>query len=153
MLAIISEKANLDVVKMLLGAQANYSFHEKTTGDNILHLAARWSTPLEILEYLVRSINQDMLFERNLKGDTPLSICINLKNDKAIKLLEKLQTTYDRTRTVTDNLLSTLQAEETKAEKEKQKRKDKKYRAKLLKIAEREGLSVEEVEHNFFVSQ
>lgn len=90
MLAIISEKANLDVVKMLLGAQANYSFHEKTTGDNILHLAARWSTPLEILEYLVRSINQDMLFERNLKGDTPLSICINLKNDKAIKLLEKL---------------------------------------------------------------
>jgi hypothetical protein len=153
MLAIISENANLDVVKMLLGAQANYSFHEKTTGDNILHLAARWSTPLEILEYLVRSINQDMLFERNLKGDTPLSICINQKNDKAIKLLEKLQTTYDRTRTVTDNLLSTLQAEETKAEKEKQKRKDKKYRAKLFKIAEREGLSVEEVEHNFLVSQ
>jgi len=90
MLAIVSEKANLEIVKMLLVAQANFNIREKISGDNILHLAARWCPKLDILEYLVRSLNQDMLFERNLKGDTPLSICITLKNLPAISLLEKL---------------------------------------------------------------
>lgn len=80
MLAIVSENANLEIVKQLLAARANYSMNEKLTGDNILHLAARWCSKLDILEYLVRSLNHEMLFERNLKGDTPLSICITLKN-------------------------------------------------------------------------
>lgn len=76
MLAIVSEYSNLDCVKILLANSANYTIRDKLSGDNILHLAARYCTKLEILEYLVRSLNQDMLFERNLKGDTPLSISI-----------------------------------------------------------------------------
>jgi ankyrin repeat protein len=76
MLAVVSEKSNLDVVKQLLANQANFNIREKVTGDNILHLAARYCPKLEVIEYLVRSLNQEMLFERNLKGDTPLSICI-----------------------------------------------------------------------------
>jgi ankyrin repeat protein len=76
MLAVVTKNANLDVVKQLLASKATFNIRENTTGDNILHLAARWCPTLEILEYLVRSLNQDMLFERNLKGDTPISICI-----------------------------------------------------------------------------
>lgn len=87
MLAIVSEKPSLDVVKSLLAAHANFTFIEKHTGDNIIHLAARYCSSLDILEYLVRSLNQDMLFERNLKGDTPLTICIAQKNQKAVELL------------------------------------------------------------------
>lgn len=62
MLAIVSEKPNLDVVKSLLAAHANFTFIEKHTGDNIIHLTARYCASLDILEYLVRSLNQDMLF-------------------------------------------------------------------------------------------
>jgi ankyrin repeat protein len=76
MLAIVSEHANLECVKQLLASNATYTIREKVSGDNILHLAARSNTKLEILEYLVRSLNQEMLFERNLKGDTPLSISL-----------------------------------------------------------------------------
>jgi hypothetical protein len=43
-------------------------------------------------------------------------------------------------------LLASLDAEEEKAERERQKRKEKKYRAKLGKIAERENLTIQEVE-------
>lgn len=57
MLAVVSEKSNLGVVKQLLASQANFNIREKTTGDNILHLAARYCPSLEVLEYLVRSLN------------------------------------------------------------------------------------------------
>lgn len=98
MLAVASEKANLEVVKQLLAAHATFTNKEKHTGDNIVHLAARHCPNLEILEYLVRSLNQDMLFERNKKGDTPLSICVAQKNQAGVELLEKLQVTYDKSR-------------------------------------------------------
>lgn len=41
MLALVSDHANLEVIKLLLAAKANFNVREKTTGDNILHLAAR----------------------------------------------------------------------------------------------------------------
>ena len=98
MLAIASEHTNLDIIKQLLAAGADYKVHEKVTGDNIIHLSARWSAKIEIIEYLVRSLSSELLFERNLKGETPLSIAANLKNQKMIKLLEDLQVSYDKTR-------------------------------------------------------
>lgn len=67
--------------------------NEKLTGDNILHLAARWCPKLDILEYLVRSLNHEMLFERNLKGDTPLSICITLKTKMESNYLKSFRFT------------------------------------------------------------
>ncbi len=61
-----------------------------------------------------------------------------------MELLEKLQTAYDKTSEKADDLLASLQAEENRAERERQKRKEKKFRAKLQKIAERDNCSVEE---------
>ena len=57
MLALVSEKPSLDVVKQLLAAHANFTFIEKTSGDNIIHLAARYCPSLEVLEYLIRSLD------------------------------------------------------------------------------------------------
>lgn len=87
-----------------------------------------------------------MLFERNLKGDTPLSICIKNKNQKAVDLLEKLQVTYDKTSKNADDLLAALEAEEQKAEREKKKRKEKKQKAKLQKLADKDNCTIEEAQ-------
>ena len=57
MLAIVSDQANLEVIKLLLAAKADFNVREKTTGDNVLHLAARSCVKIEILEYLTRSLN------------------------------------------------------------------------------------------------
>jgi ankyrin repeat protein len=57
MLAVVSDQANLEVIKLLLAAKADFNVREKTTGDNILHLAARSCVKIEILEYLTRSLN------------------------------------------------------------------------------------------------
>lgn len=151
MLAIASEHTNLDIIKQLLAAGADYKVHEKVTGDNIIHLSARWSAKIEIIEYLVRSLSSELLFERNSKGETPLSIAANLKNQKMIKLLEDLQVSYDKTRQKAGDFLAQLEAEEEKNERERLKKKDKKYRAKLLKIAERDGLTLQEVEERILL--
>lgn len=59
-----------------------------------------------------------MLFERNLKGETPLSIAANLKNTKMTQLLEDLQIHYDKTRQKAGDLLKHLEDEEEKKERE-----------------------------------
>lgn len=82
---------------------------ESTRGDNIIHLAARWSEKIEIIEYLVKSLSADLLFERNQQGDTPLSIASNLKKSKMVKLLEDLQVSYDKTRSKAGDLLNQLE--------------------------------------------
>ena len=146
MLAVSSEHGSLDVVKQLLTAGAHYKVHDKVSGDNIIHLSARWSAKIEIIEYLVKSLSSELLFERNLKGETPLSIASNLKNIKMTKLLEDLQISYDKTRTKAVDLLAQLEQEEERNERERQKKKDKKYRSKLTKIAEKENITIEEVE-------
>ena len=89
-------------------AKANFKVHDKRTGDNILHLAVRWSTKIEIIEYLVRSLSSDLLFERNNKGETPLSISNSLKNTRATDLLEQLQQVYDKTDKKAEDLLTQL---------------------------------------------
>ena len=106
MLAICSEHGSLEVIKELLKAGANFKVHEKVSGDNIIHLSARYSAKIEIIEYLVKSLSSDLLFERNLKGETPLSIASNLKNTKMTKLLEDLQISFDRTRQKAGDLLA-----------------------------------------------
>lgn len=86
-----------------------------------------------------------MLFERNLKGDTPLSICTLLKLNSHFELLEKLQVVYDHTKGKTADFLNDLEAEEAKLEREKLRKKEKKYRSKLARIAEKDNCSVDEV--------
>jgi len=142
MLAVVSENGNLDVIKQLLASQSNFNIREKSTGNNILHLAAIYPK-LEIIDYLGRSLNQEMLFERNQKGDTPLSIVETNKNQSAIDAFEKLQAIYDKSGEKSNALLSQIEAEEAKAERERQKKKDKKYAQKLKKMAERDHVTVE----------
>jgi hypothetical protein len=153
MLSICSEHGSLDIVKQLLTSGADFKVHDKSSGDNIIHLSARWSAKIEIIEYLVKSLSSDLLFERNEKGETPLSIASNLKNSKMTKLLEDLQVSYDKTRQKAGDLLASLEAEEEKNERERLKKKDKKYRAKLLKIAEKDDITLEEVEKRIRLKQ
>lgn len=75
MLAISGENANLEVVKLLLAAQVDYTVRETATNSNLLHLAARQCPNHEILEYLVKNLKHEYLFERNMHGETPLTIC------------------------------------------------------------------------------
>jgi ankyrin repeat protein len=86
MLAICSEHGTQDIVKQLLIGGANFKVHDNITGDNIFHLSARYSAKIDIIEYLVKSLSSEleMLIERNLKGETPLSIASNLKNTRMV---------------------------------------------------------------------
>jgi|LauGreDrversion4_2_1035121.scaffolds.fasta_scaffold298554_1 ankyrin repeat protein len=118
MLAICSEHGTLEIVKILLTAGANFRVHDRINGDNIIHLSARYSANIAIIEYLVKSLSSDLLFERNLKGETPLSIASSLKNVKMTQLLEDLQISYDKTRNKASDLLAQLEAEEEKKERE-----------------------------------
>lgn len=144
MLACVGEKSNLETVKLLLQQGAQHSCKDRE-GSNLLHLTARFGKR-EVLEYLVRNLPQDYLFQRNQKGETPLTICEQNKNADGISLLEKLQAQYDQSEQNVDELLGLLDAEQEKEKVQKQKRKEKKYRNKLSKIALKEGLTVEEVE-------
>jgi ankyrin repeat protein len=82
MLAICSEHGTFEIVKCLLNAGANFKVRDKINGDNIFHLSARYSAKIDIIEYLINSMSPELelLFERNLKGETPFSIASNLKN-------------------------------------------------------------------------
>jgi ankyrin repeat protein len=144
MLACVSEKSNLETVKVLLSAGA--SFTTRSPDDqNILHLTARFGLT-EVLEYLVKNLPSDYLFERNQKGETPLMICQQNKNQKSIQLLEALELQYDKSNKKAHDLLDFLEAEEEKEKREKAKKKEKKYRAKVAKIALKTGVSVQTVE-------
>jgi ankyrin repeat protein len=94
------------VIKILLAQKAHTNIKERINNDNLLHLNARLCNNFEILEYLVTNLNQDMLFERNKLGETPLTICEQSKNSKGVELLEKLQYRYDFTRQKAGDLLA-----------------------------------------------
>lgn len=144
MLACCTDKGSLDVVKALLSAGAGFNSRDKD-GSNLLHITAR-SGPVPVLEYLVKNLPQEYLFERNQKGETPLTICEAAKNTRGVQMLESLQAQYDRSHNKADDLLAQLEAEEEREAREKAKRKEKKYRSKVAKIAAKEGISVDQVE-------
>ena len=52
-LAIVSNKPNLQVVKLLLSKEANYLVKVGATQDNVLHLCAKYQSNFPILKYLV----------------------------------------------------------------------------------------------------
>lgn len=55
-----------------------------------------------------------MLFERNNKGETPLTICQQNKNARGVELLVSLQAKYDNTHQKAGDLLAMLEEEELK---------------------------------------
>ena len=97
------------------------------------------------MDYLSKNLKID-IFERNKKGETALNICQTNKNSEGVEILEQFQQECDNSRNLANKLLDELENEEAKGEEAKAKRKEKKWRNKVNKIAKQEGISVEEVE-------
>lgn len=75
------------------------------------------------------------------------SIANDLKDQKSLAVLKSFEGKFvDSTEQKTRDLLEELLQEEKKQELEKQKRKEKKKRQKLNHIAEKEGVSIQEIE-------
>ena len=86
------------------------------------------------------------LFERNRNGETALNICQTLKNPEGVKCLEQYQVEYDKSRTQAEELLEELYKEEEHDEEARARRRQKKWRNKINKIAKAENITAEEVE-------
>jgi len=72
MLAVAAGGHTNECMKILLGAKADYNVSD-SLGNSILHIAAIYQN-YNALEYLLKNCPKLSLFERNTKGDTPLSI-------------------------------------------------------------------------------
>jgi len=142
MLACGSEKASLECAKILLAAGLSSKVMEKAGQNNLLHICAQGCPNNEVLSYLVKNL-PELLFERNKKGETPLTICQSVKNTEGVTLLKSLESQYDHTGQKAGDLLAQLEAEEEREQRDKARRKEKKYRSKITKIAQKGGFSVE----------
>jgi ankyrin repeat protein len=67
------------------------------------------------LDYLLSNSRLNVL-ERNLNGETPLSIAQDSKNKGLIELLAKSENVFDETKKNTDELLDEVEKEEIKME-------------------------------------
>ena len=148
MLAVVTGGQNLDCVKLLVCARANIHVVDPV-GNNIFHIAAI-NQNLYALRFLLDAWPQDRLSQdltnRNKKGETPYSIASDLKNQDMLKILDaKKEVIEELTKKTTEDLLKDLLEEEERKEKEKAKKKDKKKRQKLQHIAEKEGVSVDDL--------
>jgi len=62
-LALVSPKSHVDIVKLLFGkGDCNHQALEASTGNNILHMAAKNCTPdsIAVLEYVVKNARLDI---------------------------------------------------------------------------------------------
>lgn len=149
MLAVAAGGQNIDCVKVLVQNKADLSVLDPI-GNNVFHIAAlnQNSAALEFLLEIwpKQSLSFDLTL-RNKNGETPYSIAYEQKSDRMLKILEQYQQTIgDLSQQTTQDLLDDLLKEELKLEQDKAKRKDKKKRQKIKHIAEKEGISVEEIQ-------
>lgn len=77
MLAVASKNSNLEIVKALLNAKADFKKTDEF-GNSILHIAALNSNN-SIMDFIAKTLKLDM-FGRNKSGETALSICQTNKN-------------------------------------------------------------------------
>ena len=148
MLAVAAGGHTSECVKILLGSKADYNVRD-SQGNSILHIAAIYQN-YHSLEYLLKNCPKLSIFERNTKGDTPLSIIQERKDDESLnvlKMLEDYTRRYgDQTKEKSEELLNELLLEEQKEEIKRAKKKDKKKRQKIRALADKEGVSYEEME-------
>lgn len=148
MLSVARGGHHLESVKILVANKADLTVTDPV-GNSVLHVAAAYDNT-EALRYLL-SVWPDQqlavdLTTRNKKGETPYSIALEKKSDKAIKLLEQYQERIgDISEKTTQDLLEDLLKEEEKKEVYKAKRKDKKKRHKIRHLAEKVGVSLEDM--------
>ena len=69
-----------EIVKTLVDAGANTQLTENTFDDNLFHLACKYSTDVQLSEYLFNNINLD-LNGKNNEGMTPRDICRADRNE------------------------------------------------------------------------
>lgn len=142
-LAAAGSGKNLECVKLLLQAGANYACKDDAE-NNLLHVASQ-AQNFAVLEYLVK--NADIqIWDRNSKGQTPLNVCEAIKFTEGVKLLQEIGAEFDQSQSAVDSIYEELLAEERKAETDKAKRAEKKKRNKVNRIAKAEGLTKEEAE-------
>jgi ankyrin repeat protein len=139
LLAVARDDENLEVVKTLLQHGADFEARD-FAGNGVIHIAAM-NNNTKILDYLTKNLKTDM-FSRNKNGETALS----LANADGAKILEQYQKEYDQSGSTAQDLLDELTKEQEQDEEAKAKRKLKKWRNKVNKIAKTENISVEEVE-------
>lgn len=147
-LAICGKKPRLAIVKGLFAKEANHLVKESSTGNTILHLAAEYCTEYDVFEYLVKNARVD-LFQRNNAGDTVLTICQSRGDAKFTNLVEESQRLLDDSAKKTDELMAELIGEENKTEKARAKKKEKKHRSKLQKLADKHGCTIDQLEQVF----
>lgn len=109
-----------------------------------MHLAVRNNSNTDILQYLGEKVDHVLLFERNVRGETPQSIAEERKWTDASKIINSLISSFDKTKKGADDLFSILDQEQAKAQREKQKRKEKKHQQKVKKIAAENNCSLDE---------
>jgi len=85
MLAAAGGDSNVDIVKALLNAKADFKKTDEF-GNSILHIAAINSNN-KIMDFIAKEGKID-IFGRNKDGETALSICQSNKNQKGVNLYE-----------------------------------------------------------------
>ena len=143
MLTIAGGDQNLDCLKLILQAGSDFKCKDDF-GNTLLHIAAK-NNCNKMIDYLAKNLKIN-IFERNKEGETALNICQNLKNEKGIAILTQFQGQYDQSKALADELMDELCKEEEENEEAKAKRRQKKWRNKINRIAKAENISPEEVE-------
>ena len=94
MLAIVSPYSDVECVKLLLSAKADYTIKDKHTGNNIFHLCAERCKNDKVFEYLLKNLKID-IFATNSTGETVHSICKRIKKTARIKIVEDVEKLFD----------------------------------------------------------
>jgi ankyrin repeat protein len=145
MLAVAEGAQHIEAVRILLANKADTTILD-TYGNNILHIAAHYQN-IDAIEFLTLNSQKLNILERNQNGETPMSIVQDKKNERGIKILERfISVSGDTSKQNVDDLLNELDAEKEKQEKDRLKKKEKKYRHKVRQLAEKEGVTFEEME-------
>ena len=77
---------SVSTVKALFGGDIGHDVTENSTGNNILHLAAKYSTDINVLEYVLKNARLD-IFARNNEGDTALTLCQSVGNSEGVTII------------------------------------------------------------------
>ena len=144
-LALVTPNQSVGTVKALFGRDVNHGVTENSTGNNILHLAAKYSTDINVLEYVLKNARLD-IFARNNEGDTALTLCQSVGNSEGVTIINQCQDCLDDSAKKTDELMAELVNEDEKNERIRQRKKEKKQRSKLQKLADAENCSIEELQ-------
>lgn len=74
-------------------------------------------------------------------------------NKKRIDLIDEVQKLKDKSQSLADELLKEIESADKQNEKQKQKKKEKKQKNKIQKAAEKQGLTVEELERQIILQE